>query len=864
MDTAQPTLPSFEGNKKIQAARAFIEETLCHIYLTGRAGTGKTTFLKSLSEFCPKQFIVAAPTGVAAVNAGGVTLHSFFQIPLGPFLPGQSDRPQDNRRFFRFSKVKKQIINGLDLLVIDEISMVRADLLDALDAVLRRLRRDERPFGGVQLLLIGDLFQLPPVTKPDEWNLLSNYYASPYFFSSQALSRSDLVTIELETVYRQSDPDFIRLLNAVRENRMDSHCTDILNQRVAPDPPDQGYITLTTHNRRAESINDLKLARLGGTAHTLAADVSGDFPSHAFPTGEQLTLKPGAQVMFLRNDASPDKVYFNGTIGQVTHVGNETVTVACRGSAGRAAGESASDQTDGPVVEVKPVDWENVTYKVNEEDKTIRQEVVGRFKQFPLKLAWAVTIHKSQGLTFDRAIVDAKNAFAHGQVYVALSRCTGLDGLVLTAPVPPHALGTDPVVVDFMNRTAPPDQDLAAIFRSARAACQQTLVLKCFDCASFRRLFFYFLRLAKDNRNVLRIPGLGEPAELETRVRDQVFQVSDKFQIQLKGLMAQDPLPETSAAIQERVQKASAWFGNTLDQVFGRLLEKGAVDTDNAALAKQVQNALDNLKREVRVKRAGILSCKDGFSTTTYLRAVSSQAIAEAPGNNSKKGVGSSTTDYTELDIAHPEMFQALKAWRTRTAAAQNVKAFQVAHQKVLVQIAVCLPRSKKNLKALRGVGPATVESYGEELLAMVDTYCNEKEIPGDESPEPRPAEQVSKKAPQSRRDKAPGTDKATPQVNTRDISLMLFKDGLSVDKIAEERGLASTTIQGHLCSFIAKGELAVDQLVQDKEKQTAIAAVVSPDKNLSQMKDELGDDYSYGEIRAVVAHLQHLESGKG
>jgi hypothetical protein len=515
-------------------------------------------------------------------------------------------------------------------------------------------------------------------------------------------------------------------------------------------------------------------------------------------------------------------------------------------------------------VEVKPVDWENVTYKVNEEDKTIRQEVVGRFKQFPLKLAWAVTIHKSQGLTFDRAIVDAKNAFAHGQVYVALSRCTGLDGLVLTAPVPPHALGTDPVVVNFMNRTAPPEQALAAIFRSARAACQQTLVLKCFDCASFRRLFFYFLRLTKDNRNVLRIPGLGEPAELENRVRDQVFQVSDKFQIQLKGLMAQDPLPETSAAIQERVQKASAWFGNTLDQVFGRLLEKGAVDTDNAALAKQVQNALDNLKREVRVKRAGILSCKDGFSTTTYLRAVSSQAIAEAPGNNSKKSVGSSTTDYTELDIAHPEMFQALKAWRTRTAAAQNVKAFQVAHQKVLVQIAVCLPRSKKSLKALRGVGPATVESYGEELLAMVDTYCNEKEIPGDESPAPRPAEQVSKKAPGTHPDKAPGTDKGTSQVNTRDISLMLFKDGLSVDKIAEERGLASTTIQGHLCSFIAKGELAVDQLVQDKEKQKTIAAVVSPDKNLSQMKDELGDDYSYGEIRAVVAHLQHLESGDG
>lgn len=860
MDKAQSTSPSFEGNKKIQAARAFVGETLCHIYLTGRAGTGKTTFLKSLHDFCPKQFIVAAPTGVAAVNAGGVTLHSFFQIPLGPFLPGQSDRSQDNRRFFRFSKVKKQIINGLDLLIIDEISMVRADLMDALDAVLRRLRRDERPFGGVQLLLIGDLFQLPPVTKPDEWDLLSNYYGSPYFFSSQALSRSDLVTIELDTVYRQSDPDFIRMLNAVRENRMDRRCTDILNQRVQSDPPDQGYITLTTHNRRAESINDLKLARLGGKVHTLPAEVSGDFPPHAFPTGEQLTLKPGAQVMFLRNDASPEKAYFNGTIGQVTHVGTGTVTVACRGSAGTVAGESTSGLEDGPVVEVSRVDWENVTYQVNEADNTIQQEVVGKFKQFPLKLAWAVTIHKSQGLTFDRAIVDAKNAFAHGQVYVALSRCTGLDGLVLTAPVPPHALGTDPVVVDFMNRTAPPDQDLAAIFRSARAACQQTLVLECFDCSNFRRLFFYFLRLARENPNVLRIPGLGEPTEMESRVRGQVFQVSDKFQIQLKGLMATEPLPETSAVIQERVRKASAWFGDTLDQVFGRLLEQGAVETDNAALAKQVQNALDNLKREIRVKRAGILSCADGFSTTTYLRAISSQAMADVPGTQPKKGTGISTTDYTELDIAHPEMFQALKAWRTRTAAAQNVKAFQVAHQKVLVQIAVCLPRSEKSLKALKGVGPATVKSYGEELLAMVDTYCNEKKIPGDEAPAPRPGEHARDENPGTRHDKSPGTDKTAPQANTRDISLMLFKKGLSVAKIAQERGLAATTIQGHLSSFIAKGELAVEVLVPDKEKQAAIAAVVSPDKNVSQIKNQLGGDYSYSEIRAVMAHLKYLE----
>ncbi len=865
---------SFEDNSRIRAARDFINETRSHLYLTGRAGTGKTTFLKSLSSFCPKQFIVTAPTGVAAVNAGGVTLHSFFQIPLGPFLPGQSDQARDRQRFFRFSKEKKRIISGLDLLVIDEISMVRADLMDALDSVLRRLRRDERPFGGVQLLLIGDLFQLPPVTKQGEWELLSHHYASPYFFSSQALAQSHLVTIELETVYRQSDPDFIRLLNAVRENRMDSHCMDILNERVRPDPPNQGSIILTTHNRKAESINARKLAKLQEPEHRLAAEVTGDFPAHAFPTGEQLTLKSGAQVMFLRNDASPEKNYFNGSIGRVTHVGRQTVTVACQGSAGRAAGESAG-AGDGAVVELNPVDWENVTYKINEKDKTIEPEVVGTFRQFPLKLAWAVTIHKSQGLTFDHAIVDAKDAFAHGQVYVALSRCTGLDGLVLTAPVPARALGTDPVVADFMTHTALSDQDLADVFQSARMACQQELVLACFDCSSFLRLFFYFLRLARDNRNVLRIPGLGDPHDMEARVREQVFQVSDKFQIQLKGLMAKEPLPEESDIIQERIRKASAWFGNTLSEVFGALLERGAVETDNAALAKQVNNALDSLKQEIKRKQAGILSCAEGFSTAKYLRALSAAAMEDSPKKSSKKGASSSSApDYTELDIAHPELFKAIKEWRTRKAAEKNVKAFQILHQKVLVQIAVCLPGSAKSLKALKGVGPATLESYGDELLAMVEAYCSEKGLSTDHTPDPLPATPVPDKMPEQKgdsdtvrnqdREKGPDEqvqDPAPPKPNSRQISLIMFEDGMTPEQIAEERGLVPSTIFGHLCSFVAKGELAVERLVE-KETLERIVEKASPDKGWTQLKRELGDDVSYEQIRAVMSHLKYIEAG--
>ena len=460
-------------NPELELAREFVLHTGCHLFLTGKAGTGKTTFLRTLEKETAKQMIITAPTGVAAINAGGVTLHSFFQLPFGPFVPGSEAHESNRQRLFRFSRDKLRIIRSLDLLVIDEISMVRADLLDAVDAVLRRLRRSDLPFGGVQLLMIGDLHQLPPVVNQDEWAILQQYYASVYFFSSQALARTELISIELQHIYRQSDARFIHLLNQVRDNCLDGDAMKALNRRhvenFTPDP-DQGYITLTTHNLTADSINHNRLNALPGKFASFTAEVSGEFPGHSFPTPANLILKQGAQVMFLRNDTSPDRRYFNGKIGKITTMSNEEIRISCPG--------------ESDTIQVEPVEWENIKYTVDEKTKEIQTDVIGKFRQFPLKLAWAITIHKSQGLTFNKAIIEAGAAFAHGQVYVALSRCRTLDGMVLNSPLPARGIGADETILEFLAMARENAPSLEKL-EWERTRFQQQLLLECFD---FRRL----------------------------------------------------------------------------------------------------------------------------------------------------------------------------------------------------------------------------------------------------------------------------------------------------------------------------------------------------------------------------------------
>ena len=822
-------------NHELQLANDFVQYTGCNIFLTGKAGTGKTTFLHNLHKNTAKRMIITAPTGVAAINAGGVTLHSFFQLPFGPFVPGSETCERNKQRQFRFSKEKKRIIQSLDLLVIDEISMVRADLLDAVDAVLRRHRRSNQPFGGVQLLVIGDLHQLSPVAKQDEWDLLQQYYESVYFFSSKALSRTELLTIELKHIYRQSDARFIKLLNQVRDNRLDESSMEDLNQRYIQDftpGEDQGYITLTTHNRSAESINQTRLDGLSKKEHLFKAEVSGDFPEHNYPTLATLMLKEGAQVMFVRNDPSVEKLYYNGKIGKITKISSKNIGVICSG--------------DKQEIVVEPIIWENIKYTLNEETKEIEEEIIGQFKQYPLKLAWAITIHKSQGLTFEKAIIDAKAAFAHGQIYVALSRCKSLEGMVLSAPLSSKGIETDEAIRRFDEnaRQNPPSESR---LQTAKISYQQQLLLDCFDFSLLRNRLNYLARLLLGNAGVVQVSGVEDIRQLQKKAAEDIFVVSENFKRQLRTIFADGNLPESDAIILGRISKASAWFQEKFTEIFEESVKKLRVETDNTELRKKIGNALTNLKKEIAVKIAGVQCCEKGFTPSSFLRAVSAAEIDFTPEKEKKRRPPA----YTESDVAHPELFRALKDWRSCKAKEEKIAHFQVLHQQVLFQIAVCLPDNTADLRKINGVGKKTIEKYGEELVKLVLAYREKHGIEEVVLPEP-------KKLP---KESTPAKD-AAPPFDTKQTSFDMFNNGLTIARIAQERGLVQSTIEGHLSFFVEKGKLDINKLLSP-EKQQAIEKELATDHNnsLSEVKNALGDDYSYGEIKMMLAYQKHLSS---
>ncbi len=694
-------------NHELNLAENFVQYTGSHIFLTGKAGTGKTTFLHKLKEYTAKRMIITAPTGVAAINAGGVTLHSFFQLPFGPFIPGSEASEQSRQRLFRFSKEKKRIIKSLDLLVIDEISMVRADLLDSVDAVLRRHRRNDQPFGGVQLLMIGDLHQLSPVAKQDEWQLLKQYYESIYFFSSHALDQAAMVTVELQHIYRQSDARFIQLLNRVRDNRLEAASIGELNRRYIKNftpEKNQGYITLTTHNNNADTINNGRLSALRGKKYCFDAEVSGDFPEHTYPTPFTLVLKVGAQIMFLRNDTSIEKRYYNGKIGKIKTITGRQICITC-------PGESED-------IAVEAVEWENIKYKVDKENKEIQEDIVGKFKQFPLKLAWAITIHKSQGLTFEKAVIDAESAFAHGQVYVALSRCKTLEGMVLSSPIPSRGIETDESVLNFVEKAR---QNLPSENRlqAAKVFYQQQLLLECFDFQLLHNRLNYFVRLLAGNSGLVQISGVSDMVRLREMAGKQIFTVSEKFNQQLRTIFVKQGLPESDAYILERIGKASEWFQDKFSLIFNDFVQKFQIETDNKELDKKIGNALNNLKQEIFVKLSGIKSCEKGFSPPHYLRTISKAEVDFIP----EKGKKSQAPVYSESDIEHPELFRHLKDWRSRKATEQGLAHFQILHQRVLIQIVVNLPDNRTDLKKIKGVGKKTLEKYGQDILAMVAGY---------------------------------------------------------------------------------------------------------------------------------------------
>lgn len=437
------------SNPIFQLAVQFVTQTGKSLFLTGKAGTGKTTFLKFIRENSFKKMAVVAPTGVAAINAGGTTLHSFFQLPFGPYVPvpqhgwdkdpaGVTD-PNSLFRNIRFNANKRELLQELELLVIDEISMVRADVLDAVDTVLRHFRQQPLlPFGGVQMLYIGDLFQLPPVVSKEEWELLQPHYKSPFFFDAQALQQAAPLYLELKKIYRQSEADFIHILNNIRNNRASRQDLDQLHEYYQPDfipPKEENYITLTSHNAKADGINQTELHKLSGRPHSFEASVTGEFNDKAYPAEKMLQLKEGAQIMLIKNDKGESRRYFNGKIGTIKKIAGDKIVILF------------PSETDELTLEKET--WKNIRYHYNKEKDKIEEEELGTFSQYPVRLAWAITIHKSQGLTFNKAVIDAGASFAPGQVYVALSRLTTLDGLVLRSRILPHSISTDERVIGF-------------------------------------------------------------------------------------------------------------------------------------------------------------------------------------------------------------------------------------------------------------------------------------------------------------------------------------------------------------------------------------------------------------------------------
>lgn len=686
-------------NPELELASRIVEFTGASLFLTGKAGTGKTTFLRNLRAKSPKRMVVVAPTGVAAMNAGGVTIHSLFQLPFGPIVPGHKYEVS------RFTREKIQIIRTMDLLVIDEISMVRADVLDGLSDVLRRFRNRDKPFGGVQLLMIGDLQQLAPVARDEEWSLLRPHYETQYFFSSKALQQISYESIELQHVYRQSDLRFIELLNQVRENRMDAPCLQELNARHLPEfleGDTSGYITLTTHNHQAQTMNQAKLDELQSKPHSYHAIIEGDFGEALYPTEETLVLKEGAQVMFLRNDPLPEKRYFNGKIGKVVSLESEEILVRCDG--------------DNTLVSVERVDWENMKYQVNEETKEIESSILGVFSQYPLKLAWAITIHKSQGLTFEKAIIEAGASFAHGQVYVALSRCKTLEGLVLSSPLKMRSVIHDGTVTGYtkaMGERMPDTEKVTAL----QLSYQEELLRDLFDFAEHGRLWAILLHLVREHERILLGIDLMQLANQQVSIHNELITVGERFKAQIHKLVQEQKAVESNDALQERIQKAAAYFAGK-SRLHHDLLQALQIKSDNKAAKKSIVECIESLGRYWKFKELSYAWCSQNpFRTKEFLNM------------RARVWIDCSALKFKAAPKpVSDDLYTRLSNWRTRKAEDWNIDPYQFISQKVMDELARKPPRSLVDLQKIKGIGKKKLAEFGLEILALVRQFDEDHE----------------------------------------------------------------------------------------------------------------------------------------
>lgn len=809
-------------NPELSLAREFVENTDRHIFLTGKAGTGKTSFLKKLQLDSPKRMVVVAPTGVAAINAKGVTIHSFFQLPFGP-IPPDTEIDQLSKRKMRSSKIK--IIRTMDLLVIDEISMVRADLLDGIDAILRRYRDKSKVFGGTQVLMIGDIHQLAPVARQEEWQLLAPHYETPFFFSSKVYRQADPVTIELKHIFRQEDKDFIHILEQVRNNSLTDETLNLLNARFkagfSPDP-EEGYITLTTHNNQAEDINQTELEKLRGNQQTYTAKIRDNFPEYAYPTLQKLVLRVGAQVMFVKNDPSEARLFYNGKIGRIVKLQAESVSVLCK--------------DESLPIEVKREIWENVSYTINAANQKLETEIIGTFEQIPLKLAWAITIHKSQGLTFEKAVIDAQAAFAHGQTYVALSRCKTLEGLVLKSRISRHSVITDSRATGFITGVQENMPDEKALLDSERSY-QLKLIRELFDFQTLISPLSFAMNIGMKNSSTLKGNYQEILSGMKNCIEGHLLSVSANFEKQLRKSLNSEEMPEKDPFIQERFRKAVVYYLDYVKKNLRQPFDSLVYTTDNKEVKKDFSRQLDRISDTIQEKIICLEGLEEGFNVHKLLdlRAKNTLTIKEKA--EPKAGFQNVSS--------HPVLYNRLRELRSEIAAEEDIDHFQVFPQATLFDICEMLPTNFSQLKSVHGIGKVRMRLYGSRILEIVSAYCLENDLPVEDP------DQISVAKPQIIKGESFRT------------TLEMFRSGLKPEEIAKARGLVLSTIESHLAGFVLNGELKLEG-VMERSKIDFLTSLMQKNSftNLSGLKQQAGENFSYGELRIFVNHIRY-HSGK-
>lgn len=804
-------------------ASDFVTQTNRSVFITGKAGTGKTTFLHRLRDQSNKRMAIVAPTGVAAINAGGVTMHSFFQLPFGPFLPTEEGKKNLLSKQ-RMNRQRRSVLRELELLVIDEISMVRADILDAVDTVLRSVRHQyQLPFGGVQVVFIGDMFQLSPVAKEGEWRLLSEFYDSVYFFHSHVLKNRPPVYIEFNKIFRQTDDQFIELLNQVRNDRLSHDGYQLLQSRYNPvfrPEKEDLHITLTTHNYKADDINRKELDKITSKSHFYEATVKGDFPENSFPTDQVLELKVNARVMFIKNDTENPRRYYNGKIGTITLIDDIKRIVYVQ----------PADPNEEPIA-VEQAEWENIRYSTHAETLKIEEEVIGKFIQYPLRLAWAVTIHKSQGLTFDKAIIDAGASFAPGQVYVALSRCRSLDGITLLSPISNSIIRNDVKIVEFSSQIIH-EETLSEEFARSRLNYQYELLQSLFDFLPLVILSKVWYNSTKDNESAFDDEILYFISDIIDQL-SQLEKVGNKFGIQLKTMIIDKS--DDKNYISERLRAAAQYFIPRMDALIKNLKESPAT-TDNLQAARRYDNALLEIYASLSQKRDIIEKIPNAFSIENFFD-FRKQFVLPAFNYTSY----SKSNAAKELNVAHADLLSELISLRNRLSNDLSLPVYIVAPMKTLKEMAHYLPLTEKDMLKISGMGKVRFERFGNQFLDLIVKYCEMNDLESKVADLPQ--------------ENKPKKEKAVKGASALE-SFKLWKEGHSIEEIAVKRGFVESTIAGHLGRFIENGELDILKFITSDQLLKAEELVASKSEEMSLFA-ALNNDYSPIEIRLITSWMK-------